>query len=279
LNSYKYVHEALQIKNPIERAGNMIYLSYYDGFYIQEQSADTQEIIWEFYSTDIFTSTDPEFFHVNSIDVHPVTGDLICSFRTCSSTVCINYITKNVDWAIDSNNQLISNCIDSELTTFLTPTNEPIINDVQYNGISAQHDCRWHQEITPLTLGNDIISIFDNQSFDGRPSARGVIYEIDLTNNNAIWRGNVYSYYGTSGYMGSYKIITESDNTTSHVVDWVQQHPCLVEYAGDENGMPTQTELFKMDLPGDHYRISKAKPTDLNITSMRLTSGMPYSTI
>jgi len=273
------VHETLQVTAP-GRNGNMIYLSYVNGFYIQEQSATSQEIVWEFYSSDFFNSTDPEFFHVNAIDVHPVTGNLICSFRTCSTTACINYTTGNVDWVIDSNGQLYGQCINPTLIKFLIPTNEPIIGGSQYYGTSAQHDCRWHPELTPLTTGNNIISIFDDQSFNGRPYARGVVYEIDLTNDNAIWRGNVYSDIGgESGYMGSYKIITEANNTTSHVLDWVQQHPCLVEYAGDQYGMPTQTELFRMDLPGDHYRISKAKPSDLDIIKMRLTSGMPYSTV
>jgi len=34
-----------------------------------------------------------------------------------------------------------------------------------------------------------------------------------------------------------------------------------------------------MDLPGDLYRISKARPVDLDIIAMRKTSGMPISTL
>jgi hypothetical protein len=42
--------------------------------------------------------------------------------------------------------------------------------------------------------------------------------------------------------------------------------------------MPTQTQLFNLDIGGDHYRFDKAKLTDLSITGMRKTSGMPYTT-
>ena len=68
------------------------------------------------------------------------------------------------------------------------------------------------------------------------------------------------------------------NKSVSHVVDWVQSHPCLGEYAGDNTGLPTQTALFRLDLPGDSYRISKATPTELSIVSMRKTAGMPYWT-
>jgi Arylsulfotransferase (ASST) len=272
------VHEALEIAAPASRKGNMLYGWYNNGFYIQEQSPDNK-LVWDFYSTDIFSSTDPEFFHFNAFDVHPVTGDIICSFRTVSSVVCINYRTKNLDWAIDSNGGLLPATLYPEKTKFLTPTNEPVIFGVQYNGTSAQHDCRWRTELKPLTKGNTVISIYDDQSFNGRPAARGVVYEIDLKKSIALFRGNVYSTTGTSGYMGSYKIVREFAGTYSHVLDLVQQHPCLREYASDANNMPTQTQLFSLDLPGDHYQIAKANPRTLSITAMRNTSGMPFTTV
>jgi hypothetical protein len=79
--------------------------------------------------------------------------------------------------------------------------------------------------------------------------------------------------------MGSYRIQLEADGSTSHGVDWVQQHPSYVEYAGDPTTMmPTQNELFRMDIPGDNYRICKMTPEMVSIKSMRKTSGMPYTT-
>jgi hypothetical protein len=278
-NTYFWeVHESLEIKGPGLRSGNIMYQSYTDGFYIQEQTP-THEFVWDWFSTDLVNQTNPEYFHVNSLDVHPVTGDIIVSARSISCVFCINYVTKNIDWAIDPDNYLAPQMYDSSLTTFLNIVGEPIIYDVQYNGTSAQHDARWHPEIAPLTPGNQVISVFDDESFHGRPAARGVIYEIDFINGNCIFRGNCYSSRGTSGYMGSYKVNFEANGTTSHLCDFVQQHPSMVEFAGDSLGMPTQNVVFEMDFPGDRYRCDKATPEEFSIQAMRLTAGMPYSTV
>ena len=207
-----------------------------------------------------------------------MTGDIIVSARTMSCVFCINYATKNIDWAIDPNNLLAPNMINATLTKFLNIVGEPIISGSQYDGTSAQHDARWHPEISPLTPGNQVISIFDNQSFDGKPAARGVIYEINYTSGNCIFRGNCYSADGTSGYMGSYRINMEANGTSSHVCDFVQQHPSLVEFAGGSDGMPTQNVVFEMDFPGDRYRHDKATPVEFDIEAMRRTAGMPYTT-
>jgi hypothetical protein len=269
------VHESLELDGPPNRRGNILHAQYVNGFYLQEQNTD-HELVWDFYSTSAWPDTDPEWFHINAMSVHPVTGNIICSFRTNSTIACINYATKNVDWVIDPNNACHQYLIDPNLTTLLTIQGEPIILGEQYNGTHAQHDCRWHPEIAPLTAGNQVISIYDNQSFSGL-TPRGVIYEIDLTNGLCIWRGNSYSE-GSSEYMGSYRINYEANGTTSHVVDFVQQHPPLREYSGGTNGMPTQNTVFTMDFPGDWYRFDKATPNQMDIVAMRRTAGMPYST-
>jgi len=275
------VHESLEIKAPANRKGNIIFCSYYNGgFYLQEQNTKFQ-IIWEFFSTDYLTSSDPETFHINSVDVHPITGNVLCSLRQCNAVISINYITKNIDWVINPTNYFVDILINPSNTKVLTPTNEAIINNVQYDGTLAQHDARWHNQFTPITPGNDIISVYDNgTSLHGEQAklARGVVYEIDLVNNNAIHRSSVISDLGTiSGYMGSYKITKEQNGSYSHVVDYVQQHPMCIEYSG--NGLVgSQNRLFEMDLPGDLYRITKGTPADLSIESMRRTSGMPYTT-
>jgi len=272
------VHETIEIKGPGNRRGNCMLISYYSGWYLQEISPQHQ-IVWEAFSSDYFNDDISEDFHLNAVDVHPKTGNVILSFRTQSAVICINYVTKNMDWAIDSNGSLVNITKNPSLTKFLTISGEPVLGGEQYHGVSAQHDCRWHPDLVPLTAGNEIVSIFDDESFNGRPYARGVVYEIDFVNSICLWRGNVYTTVGgESGYMGSYRIKQEANGSTSHVLDWVQQHPSCVEYAGDQYGMPTQNELFKMDFPGDHYRIDKATPADLDIVAMRRTAGMPYST-
>ena len=269
------VHESLELDGPPNRRGNILHAMYVNGFYLQEQNTD-HELVWDFYSTSAWPSTDPEWFHINAMSVHPVTGNIICSFRTNCAIACINYATKNVDWVIDGTNGCWQYLNNTSLTKNLSIQGEPIILGNQYNGTNAQHDCRWHPEIAPLTPGNGVISIYDDQSFSGL-TPRGVIYEIDLTNDLCIWRGNSYSE-GSSGYMGSYRINYEANGTTSHVVDFVQQHPPLREYSGASDGMPTQNTVFTMDFPGDWYRFDKATPNQMDIVAMRRTAGMPYST-
>jgi len=273
------VHEALEVKNPIERRGNMIFGSYVSGgFYFQEQNKNHQ-IVWEFWSSDLINPQYGDYFHFNSIDIHPLNGNLVISFRNCSTIACINYETKNIDWAIDPTGAFATVVITSSLTKFLTPTNEPLYGGYQYNGTQMQHDARWHYDTEPLTRDNDVISAYDDQSGSGW-AARGVIYEIDLVNNNAIHRGSVFSpTNASSGYMGSYKVQREINGSYSHVVDYVQQHNNLYEYQDDGSGMPTGNVLLSMDFPGDLYRISKARPIDLDINIMRKTSGMPISTL
>jgi hypothetical protein len=140
------VHESLEITGPPERKGNILHEQYVNGFYLQEQNTD-HELVWDFYSTSAWPSTDPEWFHLNAMSVHPVTGNILCSFRSRSTVACINYVTKNVDWVIDADNSCWQYLLNTSLTKNLTIQGEPIINGVQYNGISAQHDCHWHPEI------------------------------------------------------------------------------------------------------------------------------------
>jgi len=273
------VHEVLEIKDPLDRRGNIIFGSYVSGgFYFQEQN-NNHQIVWEFWSSDLINAQGGDYFHFNSIDVHPINGDLIISFRNCSTIACINYETKNIEWAIDPTGDFAAVIKNTSLVNFLTATNEPIHGGNQYNGTSMQHDARWQYEIEPLTPGNNVISAYDDQSGTGW-TARGVIYEIDLINSHAIHRGSAFAPSGgSSGYMGSYKIQREIDGTFSHVVDYVQQHNCLYEFADNGVGIPTGNILLTMDLPGDLYRICKARPADLDIEVMRKTSGMPISTL
>ena len=268
------VHESFEIKRPLYRKGNVILVSYTNPFYIQELSPNN-ELVWDWFGSDYLVDPGGDYYHINSIDVHPVTGHLVLSARNNSTVFSIDYHTKNIRWVINPTLGFI-NFMNSQVGVhILIPTNEPT-NPNNYDGTSAQHDARWHTNITPLTSGNEIVSIYDNGSFNGF-NARGVIYEIDLNLDQALFRGMVYGP-ATSGYMGSYKIIDENNGSRSHVCDWVQSHPCLGEYSSDANNMPTQNQLFNLDIGGDHYRFDKAKLTDLSITGMRKTSGMPYTT-
>jgi hypothetical protein len=276
------VHETHEISGPPSRKGNVIFVSYYNGSYLQEQDKN-HNVVWEFNSNDCFSSaTIPgDYFHVNSVDVHPITGNVVLSMRNCCGIIAIEYSTKNLLWAIDSAGSMEPNTLTNSYTSgthWLTIEDETYQGQI-YAGTFFQHDARWRPEVPALTTGNQIISAYDNESGADRNWARGVMFEIDLTLNKVLFRGSVKSTVGgVSGYMGSYRIQLEADGSNSHGVDWVQQHPSYVEYRGDENMMPTQNEVFRMDVPGDNYRICKMTPEMVSIKSMRKTSGMPYTT-
>jgi hypothetical protein len=276
------VHETHEVRGPPSRKGNVMYVSYYNGFYLQEQDTN-HNVVWEYDSNTAFSSaTQPgDYFHVNSIDVHPLTGNVVLSMRNCCGIMSIEYETKHIEWVIDSAGSMQPQALTNSYTAntkWLTIEDETYGGQT-YAGTFFQHDARWHPEIPPLTAGNQIVSAYDDESGGRNSWARGVIYEIDMNLNKAIYRGSAKSTVGgTSGYMGSYRIQLEADGSTSHGVDFVQQHPSYVEYRGDQNMMPTQNELFRLDMPGDNYRICKMTPEMVSIKSMRKTAGMPYAT-
>ena len=264
------VHEARKIKLPASRAENIIGQAYFNGIYIQEQSV-SNDLVWEWSSNEYFSSQDPETYHVNSLDVHPVTGNIVVSMRSVSAVMCIEYSTKDVLWAIDPTEALRAQAISpkTDNTKWLTINNEPEHGAHAYNGTSAQHDARWHVDITPLTAGNDVISIYDDESFNGY-DARGVVYEINYANGTATQRSSIFCP-GTSGYMGSYTILAEN-GSFSHTIDAVQIHPCTLEYRGSIDG--EKTAVFRMDLPGDNYRIIKVPNSFFDINILRYTCGI-----
>lgn len=273
------IHESWSIRTP-GRVGNIIYQSYDStGFYIQEQNPQNQ-IVWEWWSDDYFNTTYADFFHINSIDVHPVTGDVVVSCRHPSTVFCIDYQTKNILWATQGDG-LHSGPIQpaakpnmTASTKWLTVVGEPTVQGYsQYNFTSAQHDARWvDMFIPPLTPGNSVVSISDNQSLTFRP-ARGVIYEINMATNQAIFRSHVYSTQGSTPWQGSFNVVKELNGLTSHFANFPTQHPNLVEYLGDAAGVGTQTKTLEMDLPGNMYRAVKVRSDFLNINYMRTTAG------
>jgi len=274
------VHEAHAIKAPANRKGNILYQSYDStGFYIQEQNPQNQ-IVWEWWSDDYFNTTYSDYFHVNSLDVHPVTGNIVVSARHNGAIFAIDYATKNLIWVFENNN---GDCYGGPLfplrktnttanTKWLTPFNEPTIG-TQYTGTDSQHDARWHTDFSVLTQGNDIVSVSDNQSCSMRP-ARGVIYEIDLVNNRAIFRSQVYSPLGSTPWRGSFTLLKELNGSFSHVCCFPAQNPNLVEFSSDASGNGTQNITFEMyTQQWDHYRCIKVRPDFLNINYMRTTAG------
>jgi hypothetical protein len=296
-------HDAREILNPIERRGNFLAGTYADdGFYFQEQTKDGV-LVWDWHSKICFTPAHTETYHWNSVDVHPETGNLLVSLRQNSSVICIDYQTKALKWVLrgkDLPNPIAGIPVQHLETLVITgsATNnakwlsgsnivgEPLYKSFQYEGTCGQHDARFHTDITPLTAGNIIISVFDNQTASSAPNSRGVIYEINETTGKAYHRFSTFSDdenvpgSPTSGYIGSYTIIKEEDNSYTHAIDFPQNHPFLLEYRSNSipvNEYNTADKVFTLNEPNhDMYRIIKIPTSHFNIDYLRNTAGMTY---
>lgn len=272
------IHEAHEVAMPGSRKGNMMGLSYTNGFHLQELDQSNQKV-WEWFSSTYFNvGGNSEYFHTNSVDVNAVTGHILVSSRHTGTVMCINFNTQEVVWVLQGQPygsgtaQAVAIPNTTANTKWLVPYNEPVVAGFQYQGPRGNHDARWHPEIAPLTAGNEVFSVFDDQS-GNNSRARGVIYEVDLANNRAIFRSHVYHDSGVSGFMGSYTVVKESNDTFTHTVNYVQQHPSLVEYAGDTSGNGSQTKTLALDFSGDNYRLIKVRRDFFNIDYLRNTAG------
>ena len=342
------------------------------GVYVQEQAPDGS-IAWEWWTSDRFDQTalarNASFFHMNSVDIHPVTGDMLMSCRQCSAVICVDRSTKDVKWVIQGASQpwgginQTANQHTLDNAKWLSLEGEPELEGYQYLGPEGQHQARWAVNVDPLFAGNDVISVFDNQSgffpgstnspktvtsliksgttvtgiasshgfatgsyvkvsganeavfngvfqvtvvnsssftysvsesgsltatgsitatraltywphSDNSPAARGVVYEIDLANNKAIHRGSAFAPNGTSGYLGSYQIMLHDGGSFSHVLNFTQQHPQLVEYGDEGDGASPGPVIYAVDFPGDIYRITKVEKDFFNADYLRATAGL-----
>lgn len=275
------VHESHAIKGPANRKGNIIYEAYTGvGFYIQEQNPQNQ-IVWEWWSEDYFGNHWADFYHINSIDVHPVTGNIVVSCRHNSAVFAIDYQTKDIIWVIEGSAQCHGGGFLSDVaipnmtqnTKWLTLPNEPTVQGYsQYAGPDSEHDARWHIDLPPLTPGNDIVSISDNQTCSNR-AARGVVYEIDLATSTAINRMQGESPYGNTGCCGSFTFLKANDTTYSGTMLLNGDYPNTVEFNFSNSGV-NQGVVFEMNFPSNvWYRAIKVRPDFLNLNYMRTTAG------
>jgi hypothetical protein len=182
-------HELLQLSGPPNRRGNVLTVAFPTtpaagsqqitdkayGIYIQEQTPTTGQVAWDWWTGNYFNQTAAtqvsSFFHMNSADVHPVTGDVLCSMRNCSALMCIDGTTKAVKWVIQgppSTTSVTLAAVADPTTTadtqYLTLDSEPTHANFQYIGTCGQHHARWCPHVDPLTPGNQVITIFDNQT-------------------------------------------------------------------------------------------------------------------
>jgi Arylsulfotransferase (ASST) len=233
------IHESQILGGAYGDNGKILCLIYtLSGFNIQIQNPD-HTIHWEWDSApylSAFSSTydTNDFYHVNSVDVNPGSGDVLVSLRNCSAIMNIDRSTKNISWVLQGSNTLPNYCLSAAMlqstldsgVKFLTIQNEPNVDGFQYHGPICAHDARWKTDLTISKIGqsygSDYISLYDDQSFfapvsTAAPywpatatklfncglSARAVIYEIDVTNGIAYHHSSVFNPNNITVNFGS----------------------------------------------------------------------------
>lgn len=292
-------HEALVVKGPASRKGNFMCIAGQaagfnggaepgpgvpgGGGCIQEQSPDGQSIVWEWFMKDYF-NTEIYDYHMNSLDVHPVTGDLVISIRHKNAIMCVAY-DKSVKWVMEASGgsyfeSTAKNVPQTANTKWLTISGET----GGYNGTNMQHHAMWVPDM-PSLYGGTAISIFDN---DAGSRDRGVVYEINTSTGIAHFRGHILSEDGSGApWQGGYQVHKESDGSFSHCLNSYRinlSNNYLREYKGDSNGSPTSDMVFKMQTygspqyPGGNgdYRIYKVGKDFLDIDVLRTTAGRSW---
>lgn len=289
-NPFWECHEAHVIAGPPERRNNFISMTYAygcsgammpgNGLYIQELSADGQTIVWDWHSNDYFDiSPYGDYFHANSVDVNPVTGHVLVSCRHVGGGMCIDYNTKEVLWLLQG-----TPSPDLGGGTFAAVQRPGMFPNTHILTITgdpnpppkANHDARWHSNIAPLTPGNQIVSFYDNHTWGAGGVARGVVYEIDLNTNQAIFRGHAYREDGyQSNCCGSFTLVKELDGSYTYLPWYWGASDAFKEYNNGTNIDPDQNIVFTVNMfnSGDAYRVIKVRPDFLNIDYMRTTAG------
>lgn len=292
-------HEALVVKGPSSRKGNFMCIAGQSagfnggaepgpgvpggGGCIQEQSPDGQSIVWEWFMKDYF-NTEIIDYHMNSLDVHPVTGDLVISIRHKNAIMCVAY-DKSIKWVMEAQGgsyfeSVAKSVSQTSNTKWLTISGDA----TGYNGTTMQHHASWCPDV-PSLYGGVVISIFDN---DNSVRDRGVMYEINVSTGVAHFRGHILSEDGQGApWQGSFSVLKETDGRFSHCLNSIrpfsQPDNYLREYRGDSNGSPTSDMVFKMQMYGNpqyggggDYRIIKVTKDFLDIDVLRTTAGRPW---
>jgi hypothetical protein len=289
------IHEGQELAGPPNRKGNIVGHVYTAGFYIEEQTPNHQ-FVWSWEANDYYSGGWADYYHNNSVDVHPINGNLVLSNRHNGAAICVEFATKNVKWVISGRYPLdgtgTMEAVDrgtskTANTKYISEVhsnllNEPTYQGYTYSGTVGNHDARWHTDIPPIHGPNNVVfSIYDDQSPAGwgfgsnsAPAARGVIYEVDESAGIAYHRSSVFSPYGTSPYRGSYTVVHEDDGTWSHVLDNVVQNPVMLEFVGNIDTVNKPLVLEMQFYSNDPYRIIKIKKSFFDLNNLRATYGM-----
>ena len=196
-----------------------------------------------------------DLVHANSVDVDPVTGDVIVSARHLDAVLRIRRSPGQPDdgtvlW------KLGGNAPTSATTTQLTILGDP------FGGPRRQHDARL------LPDGN--ITLFDNQSFHPGTSSRGVEYTLDLTAGTATMVGSWGRTDGQQAFgLGSMRRMPDG----STIIGWGAITDLLSDYLPGHSVRPAM--VIRLPAGATNYRVVKLPPEALDESLLRATAGGP----
>jgi len=192
-------------------------------------------------------------FHCNSIDIDPVSGNVLLSARHTDAVYLVDKSSGAILWKMGGN------AVSEAGSQILA-----IIGDPQ-GAFHAQHDARFQP--------NGDVSLYDNQTWDPSLAARGVEYHIDAKLGTALL---VWSYQSSDGHnsaaTGSFRRLNSG---TDNVIGWgFKPGPLFTEVDAAGN------ILLNVTFPNGEfaYRVQKVGPTALDHNLLRATAGLaPFS--
>jgi len=234
---------------------------------VLEEVDPNGQLIWQWRASDhisVGESTHPlatslgqqvayDLFHCNSIDVDPVSGNVLLSARHTDSVYLIDKTSGDIIWKMGGTS------FNHDQAQILAITGDP------EGAFHGQHDARFHP--------NGDVSLYDNQSWDPSLAARGVEYHIDSVAGTATM---VWSYQSPDGHnsaaTGSFRRLSRG---TDNVIGWgIKPGPLFTEVDAASN------TLLNVTFPNGEfaYRVQKVGPTALDHNLLRATAGLaPFS--
>jgi hypothetical protein len=196
-----------------------------------------------------------DLFHCNSIDIDPVTGNLLVSSRNMNSVFYVDRSTNKVVWKMGGSN------VTKDGATYVPVT------DAFYQQHDARLQSGWSE-----AKGTGQVSVFDDRSLVSGP-ARGLLLDVktgaggQTPGATLAWQ---YRAEGNSADRGSFRIGADG----SRVIGWGQnQDLTLVFTEVSESGNPYLDFYF----PDHHisYRAIKVPRVAFSLDVLRSTAGLP----
>lgn len=207
----------------------------------QEIDLETGELLFQWRASDHYAVTDSfgpydqyqdawDFFHINSVDKDPLTGNYLISSRYMCAVAFVSGQTGEVLWQVGGRDNSFTDLSDGHATDF-----------------SWQHHARLHREENSKGPDHLLMTVFDNGAYYTKPlrradHSRGLLVDLDTTAMTATLRHALVSPGDTPFLVpsqGSVNILPDSGNL---LVGW-GHHPAWTEYDAETGDVLCDTHL------------------------------------